>query len=34
MTANGSTSVTIVFLVHDRRDELRTSLRKMLDESD
>jgi len=34
VTANGSTSVTIVFLVHDRRDELRTSLRKMLDESD
>ena len=27
-------SVTIVFLVYDRRDELRTSLRKMLVESD
>ena len=27
-------SVTIVFLVFNRRDELRTSLRKMLDESD
>ena len=27
-------SVTIVFLVHDRRDELRTSLRSMLFESD
>jgi GT2 family glycosyltransferase len=27
-------SVTIVFLVYDRRDELRTSLRKMLFESD
>src|SRR4051794_37832564 len=27
-------TVTIVFLVHNRRDELRTSLRKMLGESD
>jgi GT2 family glycosyltransferase len=27
-------TVTIVFLVYDRRDELRTSLRKMLSESD
>src|SRR3954470_16045342 len=27
-------TVTIVFLVHNRRDELRTSLRKMLAESD
>jgi GT2 family glycosyltransferase len=27
-------SVTIVFLVYNRRDELRTSLRRMLDESD
>lgn len=27
-------SVTIVFLVFNRRDELRTSLRKMLEESD
>jgi GT2 family glycosyltransferase len=27
-------SVTIVFLVHNRRDELRMSLRRMLDESD
>jgi GT2 family glycosyltransferase len=27
-------TVTIVFLVHNRREELRTSLRKMLEESD
>jgi GT2 family glycosyltransferase len=34
VTADGQPSVTIVFLVHDRRDELRTSLRRMLEESD
>ena len=27
-------SVTIVFLVYNRRDELRESLRRMLEESD